>query len=175
MAVSVVRRWLSAAVLFCASLAGAPMDALAYSNDPAALVGRTNRDGGGGCWRDELDGGGCHGNGANVSVSVSISGPTALNPGETATYTVTLAKGGNANGTPVGVAIASSSGVLSVLPGEPMTTAGNGELIHTTSLGPLKGTINGVATYQFTFTMLPGAAAGSAHTLYAVGAVGFAL
>ena len=174
MGVSVARRWFSAVALSCASLCGVPTDSLAYSNDPDSLVGRTNRDYAVGCWRDELDGGGCHGNGANVTVSVSITGPNALNPGESATYTVTLVKGGNPNGTPVGAAIAATGGVLSAFPGEPMAVVGNGELIHTSNLGPLKGTTSGVASYQFTYTMLAGSPAGTATTLYAVAAIGFA-
>lgn len=135
----------------------------AYSSNPAALTGRTNRDGGTGCAS-------CHA--LDPGVNVMISGPTSLSAGASATYTVTAMKAGVGSGTNMGMAAAADdAGSLSESAANLVVV--NGEVIHDSSGGALNQTdAGGSASYSFTFTMPAGAVAGTNHRLYAVARLG---
>ena len=157
-----------AAILLLASTFAAIPDAGAYSNQPSLLAGRTDRVGstGAGC-----TGGGCHGSGG---LTVTISGPRSLNPGERGVYTVS-ASTGSPNAARMGVAIATDDAgtALSIPFGQPLSVQGGGsELIHDAFLGALPTAASGSASYTFNYTMPPGAAVGFFHSLYATSALG---
>jgi hypothetical protein len=140
-------------------------EAHGYANSPASLTGRTNKSGGAGCAS-------CHGASADGTITVVISGPTALNKGQLGLYTVTASKSGIADATKMGLAVASSdSNPLTTVTANTVITSE--EMIHASGGGALNTTSGGSASYQFNYTMPAGAAVGSSHTLYAVSALSF--
>jgi hypothetical protein len=159
----------TASLFIAAVLAVIPSGALAYGTGYPGLTikpGNTST----GC-------GGCHGSAVDMAITVSISGPTALDAGQSATYTVTAGKPGVTNGTKMGIDVATSdpSGALSNAPSMPtrvnLSINGTGDIVHTTAAGALRTTSAGTADYQFVYTMPAGAAGGSTHSLYAVAAL----
>ena len=159
------RRWISAATFLVALIGAAFGEALAYSNNPAGITGRTNRDGGAGC-------AGCHGSSSSV-FALTITGPSSLTAGQTAAYTFTVTRTDAfpfPDGNVMGLAVASSdSGTpLSVFSGEPMSVVGVGEVIHSSGVGALHTTSGNSANYKVNYTMPAAASPGTTHTLYAV-------
>ena len=118
-------------------LIAAQQEAHAYSNNPSLITGQTNKSGGAGC-------SGCHG--AVNGVSVTITGPTALNKGQLGVYTITASKTGIADGTKMGLAVAASDS-------NPLTTVyantviQTEEMIHASGGGALFTTSGGSASY----------------------------
>ena len=151
-------RGVLAAVLL-ASLGYAPDSAFAIA---AGVTNATMKTTGSGCAS-------CHGatEGGNVA-SVTITGPTTLDPGQTATYTVTATQATPNGALKMGVNIAASDdpSPLSVPAGQALVLF-NGELKHSSGAGTLASSF-----YQFNYTMPAAAASGTTHTLYAVAAVG---
>ncbi|MGE5683271.1 MAG: choice-of-anchor V domain-containing protein [Bacillota bacterium] len=118
---------------------------------PNGVSGFTNKTGStAGC-------GTCHGTGANSLISVAISGPSALKPGEIGNYSVTISGGG---GSAVGVDIAASNGTL--VNSDNNLKVLNGELTH-----PSKKSFSG-GKYTFNFKYTAPSTAGK-QTLYAAG------
>ncbi len=123
--------------------------------------------------------GGCHNNEGpdTTTMTVNITGPAALNPGQPGNYTVTASRVAAGTGTRMGVNIASTGGLtaLSVSPPNLMVVSGVGEIVHTTNAGttPLTTTTAGIASYSFTFTMPANAIPGGTATIYAVSRLGF--
>jgi hypothetical protein len=159
--------WIVSAALLLAALAGVQQQALAYTATPQSLTGRTNKSGGLGCG----DAVGCHTNNVQ-NAAVSITGPASLKPGQLGVYTVTATRASLGSGAKIGMAVAA------IDPGSPLTeNAANlvvtgGEVIHSSAGGALNLTNgSGTASYQFSYSMPPGAAVGSVHTLYAVSAL----
>jgi hypothetical protein len=130
-------------ILLIAFLAAAPV--AAHSN----YTGRTLKSGTQGC-------GNCHAT-QNSSVSVTISGPASLAPGQEGTYEVRISGGG---GSTVCVDIATSAGTLK--PRDGNTRTSNGELITNGT----KKYSSGAYTYSFILTA-PSTA--QTVTLYATG------
>jgi Arc/MetJ family transcription regulator len=129
------------------------------------VTGRTNLSGGTGC-------AGCHGASADATINVSITGPSALFPGQRGTYNVAVARA-SAEGSKVGIDVAASdAGSLSVVPGEPTAPSGN-EITHSAAVGALRTISSGSTSYSFYYTMPASAAVSSAHTLAVVSAVSF--
>jgi hypothetical protein len=108
------------------------------------VTGKTNKTGGAGC-----AGGGCHG---AQTATVTISGPSSLNVGQSGSYTATLS-----GSTKTGVNIAASDGTLGV--GTAQLTLSGGELTFTAARNS--------STWTFTYT--PQAA--GAKKLYAAGVI----
>lgn len=98
----------------------------------------------------------CHGS-ADSQVSVAISGPSTLKPGETGSYSVTISGG---SGTAVGVDIAASNGTLINVDNNLKVL--NAELTHTSRKSFSGG------KYSFSFKYTAPSAAGS-QVLYASG------
>lgn len=108
------------------------------------VTGKTNKTGGAGC-----TGSGCHG---AQTATVTISGPSSLNAGQTGTYTVTLS-----GSTKTGVNIAASDGTLGV--GTAQLALSGGELTFTAARNS--------STWTFTYTPQDA----GAKKLYAAGVV----
>jgi hypothetical protein len=143
-------------------------ECLAVSN---GVSGVTLKSGGAGC-------AGCHGATADVTVTVTITGPTALNASQAGIYTITANRPtGTTNGvTKMGFDVAASDAPtpLSVIAGQSsLLNGGNGEITHNLATGALHTTTGGTASYTFTYTMPAAAAPGSTHTLYATSALSF--
>lgn len=145
-------------------------EAIARSNLPSALTGRSNRpgDSGAGCAA-------CHtATGTMTAAITANSGLSTLAPGVSGTYTITA--NSNLGATlRMGVVIAADDAAPTPLSGpaalESLVTSR--ELISNAALGTLATTdANGDASYAFTYTMPPGATLGTTHTLYAVARVG---
>ncbi|HEX4858802.1 MAG TPA: choice-of-anchor V domain-containing protein, partial [Usitatibacteraceae bacterium] len=141
------------ACLLAGSLAFFGNEAIAYSS---GITGRTNKDGGTGC-------GSCHS--PNQTLVVSITGPSTLAAGTSATYTVNIS-GGTAS-TKMGVNIAASSNNLSE--SSTYLQKPDDDLTHTSTDLNTSGT--GAGSFTFTFTMPSGLAVGSTRTLYAAARV----
>ena len=110
---------------------------------------------------------GCHGSVADPNMTLALSGATSLAAGASATYTLTATKSG-VSGQPMGLDVTTSDGAgLATIAGQSTQLIGQ-ELTHASPPRTVSGT---TGTYQFTFTMPAGAAAGTAHTLRAASAI----
>jgi len=150
---------ISAAILFALSIA------------PEASANSSGFPG-----RSTIGCGDCHSSPGNMA-TLTLSGPTALNPGQSGTYTLTATQSTVNNTVRMGLDVTSSDGVssLAVIAGQCTNISGS-DLVHNSGLAgcsTLKQGTNGTASYQFTYTMPGGAAAGSTHTLNAASAWGF--
>lgn len=99
------------------------------------ITGKTRKNG---------DGCICHGNNPSTTVNVTISGPNALQPGQKATYRVSISGGPLVR---AGTNIASSSGELSPVQGSGLQKIGD-ELTHISPKAPS----GGVVSFDFEFT-----------------------
>jgi hypothetical protein len=115
--------------------------------NPTGRTGRTLLTSSSGC-------GPCHGTNANTAVQAIISGPAAVGPSQTATFTIRVTSGGSTSPT-AGVDIAVSAGSLS--PVSSQLQLSNSEITHNTRL--TLGT-----DYSFNYTA---PASGGPVTLYA--------
>ena len=113
----------------------------------SGVANTTRKDGGSGC--------SCHS--SSSATGVAIAGPTTLNPGATAAYTVTITRSGSFNS---GVDIAASAGTLA--PADAVLKANSGDLTHHANN---KGT--NTLVYNFNYTA---PTTGGVVTLYATGA-----
>src|SRR6188768_1041677 len=148
---------------FIACAATLPPEAFAVSS---GYAGMTNKTPGASC-------GSCHGaQGANVS-SVVISGPASLAAGAAGVYTITANQVVASAGVKMGFDVAASDSPTPLTATGSNTILQSNEVTHTTPNGSLHVTSSGSASYQFTFTMPAGAAAGSTHTVYGVAALAF--
>jgi hypothetical protein len=151
--------WLAAAIVTTFAFHAGPAFAVS-----TGMVDRTNIGTSPGCAA-------CHGGPVDGGLSVAISGPAALNPGQSGTYTLTSTKPGVADGTRMGLNIASSERTgLSPIAGQ-CTAVDQNELKHDAFVCPLKETTGGAASVSFMYTMPAGAAPGSTRTLHAVSAL----
>ena len=148
------------AVIFAAVVCHGP----AASATSSGLVDRTNIGTSPGCAT-------CHGGPTDSSLAVTISGPAELSPGQSGIYTLTSTRPGVADGTRMGLNIASSErNGLAPVAGQ-CTEIDGVELKHNAFVCPLKETTGGTASVTFSYTMPIGAAPGSTRTLHAVSAL----
>ena len=159
------------AVICLAAMALAPRVSFAISQ---GVISATNKPGssGGGCASCHNVGGSSAGDPNGNVASVVVSGPPTVDAGASAVYTITLTQTTAVAGVKAGFNVEVSDGTLGVLAGQ-ATVTNNDQVIHSNNGGlALHTTSGGAATYQFRYTMPSSAASGSAHTIYAVGAIG---
>lgn len=109
-------------------------------------------------------------------MSVTITGPATLPVRTNGTFTLTATKASAGPGVKLGMAAAASDGVIGALGSYLTRIDPPGEVIHTAQ-GGTGGTlattnVSGVATYTFFYRTADDAAAGSTHTIYALGRLG---
>src|SRR6266849_6653644 len=143
--------------VYCAMVYGSSSGSNLTNN-----VGKTNRNGGAGCGA-----GGCH-NGANGSITTTLSGPKTLAANGTATYTIN-AHFTTASAYNVGIDVASADNALTVVDSSTQIPGSN-EVTHKAPLRQISGNN---ASYTFNFTMPNAATCCAAHTLYGVAVVSF--
>ena len=130
-------------------------------------------------WRDtQTDSGSCGAcHGSRGSITVTLSGPASLFPGQQGTYTVALT--GGTNGEYVGTVISSTDSVATnpFSGSPPLVQASESPTSHNLAHNsPGSGTGSSIlaqvagstASYTFQYTMPAGAAVGSTRTLHAV-------
>ena len=152
----------------------------AVANGALGPTGKTLGATGAGCTAAS----GCH---FNQTATVTISGASTLNPGQSSVYTVTATNVTQTSTLSMGMDVATKettgsngNGTLSITPSANLYAPSTTELVHCTlasspfaCVGPLNKTdALGKASYTFTFTMPAGAVAGDKHTLYATARLG---
>ncbi len=172
------RRWvlvslfgIATAAAYVTALRGLPNNPAVYgASSVNTFLSKTNKSGGAGCAS-------CHGSSQDTTITVSLSGPANLYPGQTATYTLTSSKT-VASGTTLRVGFdieADDAGSLSLDPNEPKAGLLSGQIVHCCDISGLKAIMSTTptVTHTFNYTLPTSATLGSTHTLYAVTAVGF--
>lgn len=102
----------------------------------------------------------CHGGG--VQPTVTLNGPTIVNPGQSAIYSLTIQSAAVASQTAAGFNVSATDGTLASLGGD--TQIIDGEITH---VSPKANTVAGVAVFSFQWTAP--AVAPQTVVLYAAG------